>query len=307
MMECLEPFLQAEEKRSQRSHFPVSAFDLKTTSQLLYSYIISLLSAPMVRQEKLLDEARRFYQQVQVELKWNEQQFEHRMGEVEQEIVATRTYTQTSKEIELGGRLAWRNSTKCIGRITWNTLQVRDCRHITDSDMIFEHVEEHLRIATAGSKIESVMTCFQPLKPGESIGPRFWSSQCVRYAGYRNAMSGQILGDSANVGLTEYLEAKKLWTPPEPKSEFDVLPLVFKQPNQEAPKIHHLSKDCIFEVLLEHPTCAEFKNLGLRWTALPAITNFKMNIGGVIYPNAPFNGWFVSTEIVSIATNRPLT
>jgi nitric oxide synthase oxygenase domain/subunit len=263
------------------------------------SYIISLVSAPKVRQEKLLDEAYRFYRQVQVELEWNEQQFENRMCEVEQEIVVSQTYTQTSKEIEVGGRLAWRNSTKCIGRIAWNTLEVRDCRHITNSDMIFEQIEEHLRIATAGTKIQSVMTCFQPLKPGESIGSRFWSSQCVRYAGYRDATTGQVLGDSANVGLTEYLEAKKLWMPQEPKSEFDILPLVLKQPNQQAPKIRHLAEDCVFEVLLEHPACSEFKTLGLRWTTIPAITNFKLNIGGVIYPNIPFNGWFVSTEIVS--------
>ncbi len=31
--------------------------------------------------------------------------------------------------------------------------------------------------------------------------------------------------------------------------------------------------------------------------SVPVISNFMMNLGGIKYPCAPFNGWFVSTEI----------
>ena len=51
------------------------------------------------------------------------------------------------------------------------------------------------------------------------------------------------------------------------------------------------------QVDLEHPKNAEFAELGLKWTTVPVISNFRMNLGGVVYQNAPFNGWFMSTEI----------
>jgi sulfite reductase alpha subunit-like flavoprotein len=98
--------------------------------------------------------------------------------------------------------------------------------------------------------------------------------------------------------MTEYLIANKLWTPPTKKSGFDVLPMVLKMPGKETPYVHTLSADSLFEVDIEHPKYPGFKELGLRWTTVPAISVFKMNLGGVVYANFPFNGWFVSTEIV---------
>src|SRR5207248_46258 len=40
-----------------------------------------------------------------------------------------------------------------------------------------------------------------------------------------------------------------------------------------------------------------FAELGLRWHAVPAIANMRLTIGGVHYPLAPFNGWYMGTEI----------
>ncbi|KYO43818.1 nitric oxide synthase, inducible [Alligator mississippiensis] len=40
-----------------------------------------------------------------------------------------------------------------------------------------------------------------------------------------------------------------------------------------------------------------FTELGLRWYALPAVANMLLEIGGLQFPAAPFNGWYVSTEI----------
>ena len=49
---------------------------------------------------------------------------------------------------------------------------------------------------------------------------------------------------------------------------------------------------------IEHPTIPAFKELGLRWYAVPAISNFRLDIGGIVYACIPFNGWYMSTEIV---------
>lgn len=42
-----------------------------------------------------------------------------------------------------------------------------------------------------------------------------------------------------------------------------------------------------------------FAALGLRWYALPAVSNMLLEIGGLEFPAAPFSGWYMSTEIGS--------
>ncbi|TRZ05229.1 hypothetical protein HGM15179_021878, partial [Zosterops borbonicus] len=42
-----------------------------------------------------------------------------------------------------------------------------------------------------------------------------------------------------------------------------------------------------------------FSELGLRWHALPAVSNLLLEIGGLEFPAAPFNGWYMGTEIGS--------
>lgn len=38
--------------------------------------------------------------------------------------------------------------------------------------------------------------------------------------------------------------------------------------------------------------------LGHKWTSIPLLNSFNMNLGGVEYGCTPFNGWFCSIEIV---------
>ncbi|MDX2231583.1 MAG: nitric oxide synthase oxygenase [Leptolyngbyaceae cyanobacterium bins.349] len=54
----------------------------------------------------------------------------------------------------------------------------------------------------------------------------------------------------------------------------------------------------MLEVLIEHPTVPEFKDIGMRWYAIPAISNFSVHIGGIHYGCMPFNGWYMDTEIM---------
>lgn len=47
------------------------------------------------------------------------------------------------------------------------------------------------------------------------------------------------------------------------------------------------------------PRLEWFSELGLRWHALPAVANLLLEIGGLEFPAAPFNGWYMGTEIGS--------
>lgn len=45
------------------------------------------------------------------------------------------------------GRVGSGRVVRCIGRIAWNTLMVRDKRHVTDLDEMFAECMEHQRLA----------------------------------------------------------------------------------------------------------------------------------------------------------------
>jgi len=61
--------------------------------------------------------------------------------------------------------------------------------------------------------------------------------------------------------------------------------------------VHELPRNAVLEVPLVHPEFAWFADLRLRWHAVPAISNMPLSIGGITYPAAPFNGWYLGTEI----------
>ena len=86
------------------------------------------------------------------------------------------------------------------------------------------------------------------------------------------------------------------WRPPEHRGAFDVLPLVVETA-EEGPRLFPLPREVVDEVPIEHPELTWFADLGLRWHAVPVISNNRMDIGGVCYPAAPFNGWYMGTEI----------
>jgi hemoglobin-like flavoprotein len=115
ILDCFQPIFEAEQEDTKDSDDPVSAKDLRSALTKVYSEIMSILYYPMLRQEKFIAAAKEFYEQVKVELEWSESKFERRLLEIEEEIASTGFYTQTTAEVEMGARLAWRNSAKCIG------------------------------------------------------------------------------------------------------------------------------------------------------------------------------------------------
>jgi nitric-oxide synthase len=41
------------------------------------------------------------------------------------------------------------------------------------------------------------------------------------------------------------------------------------------------------------------EELGLQWYAVPVISDMRLEIGGISFPCAPFNGWYMLTEIAA--------
>lgn len=207
-------------------------------------------------------------------------------------IARTGSYWHTYDELAYGAKVAWRNSTRCIGRLHWHSLIVRDLRHLSSAEDIFDALVEHIRLATNSGKIRSMISVFAPQQPGQP-GIRIWNPQLIRYAGYRQT-DGSVIGDPLHVELTRVL-CEMGWQGGE-GTPFDILPLVIQVPGQP-PKLFELPREVVMEVPITHPEYPWFADLGIKWHALPVIANMRLEIGGISYTAAPFNGWYMGTEI----------
>jgi len=220
---------------------------------------------------------------------------DRRLRQVRREIETTGTYWHTPAELEFGARVAWRNSSRCIGRLYWHSLRVHDRREVTAAADIAAESVRHLRQATNGGRIRPVITVFAPDAPGRP-GPRILSSQLIRYAGYQ-AADGIVLGDPANTDITRVARCLG-WPGGRPAGRFDILPLLVQEAGAPVTR-HELPADAVLEVPIGHPEFGWFAGLGLRWYAVPVISDMYLDVGGVCYPAAPFNGWYMCTEIGS--------
>lgn len=115
--------------------------------------------------------------------------------------------------------------------------------------------------------------------------------QLIRYAGYETP-DGTI-GDPASIAFTK--ECMEMGWQGD-LTAHDVLPLVVQQGN-EPPEWLPIPKSSVLEVCLEHPDLPELKEEGLKWYGVPLISDMLLEIGGVTYTAAPFNGWYMGTEI----------
>ena len=217
---------------------------------------------------------------------------EPRLREIRREINLTGTYRHTNEELEFGARAAWRNSSRCIGRLYWKSLKVRDRREVETAAGIAEECASHLRTATNHGRVRPTITVFAPDTPGRT-GARIWNEQLVRYAGYRQP-DGSVRGEPFSAVLTDL--ARGLGWATDAQGRFDVLPLIISTAD-EGPRVFDVPADAVTEVHLIHPRFPWFGELGLRWYAVPVISDMCLEIGGICYPAAPFNGWYMGTEI----------
>ncbi|MCM3389590.1 nitric oxide synthase oxygenase [Ureibacillus chungkukjangi] len=201
------------------------------------------------------------------------------------EVAKTGEYTPTTEELTFGAWVAWRNSNRCIGRLFWNSLKVFDERHLETADEIYEALLRHIAFATNGGKIRPTITVFKP----NSV--RIWNYQLIRYAGYETEKG--IIGDPDSIELTRICE--ELGWKGE-RTPFDVLPLVI-QMGQNEPTLFEIPKEHILEVAIRHPHYEELSQLNLKWYGVPMVSNMKLSVGGIEYNAAPFNGWYMGTEI----------
>jgi nitric-oxide synthase, bacterial len=228
-----------------------------------------------------------------------------RLDQVSREIAETGTYVHTPTELTFGARIAWRNASRCIGRLYWRSMLVRDLRGVREPQAVFTELVRHLEIAVgdrgeiadrtahaATRRIRPVISVFAPTPPGGRPPIRLWNEQLIRYAGYRD-MAGATTGDPRYVEFTRAVTALG-WHGK--GDRFDVLPLVIETAD-ERPHLFDLPERAVVEVPIAHPDYPWFAELGLRWHAVPAISNMRLRIGGVDYPLAPFNGWYMGTEI----------
>ncbi|KAF2979433.1 hypothetical protein EK904_012019 [Melospiza melodia maxima] len=81
-----------------------------------------------------------------------------------------------------------------------------------------------------------------------------------------------------------------------PYGRFDILPLLL-QANGNDPELFEIPPELVLEVPIRHPKFEWFKDLGLKWYGLPAVSNMLLEIGGLEFSACPFSGWYMGTEI----------
>lgn len=237
-----------------------------------------------MEERNLVDEAFSFLEQSYYELNKKPEELQLRKKEVQLEIEEAGSYIHTYEELKHGARMAWRNSNKCIGRLFWNTLTVLDRRSATSAEEVVDALLYHIKTATNNGRIRPTITIFNPGKI------RIWNHQLIRYAGYETEHG--IVGDPASVELTKEVE-RRGWRGE--GTSYDVLPLIFQIENNE-PILIDIPTELVQQVPIRHPEY-NISSLNAKWYAVPIISDMRLGIGGIDYEAAPFNGWYMGTEI----------
>uniref|UniRef100_UPI00398EA18C nitric oxide synthase 1-like n=1 Tax=Pristiophorus japonicus TaxID=55135 RepID=UPI00398EA18C len=242
--------------------------------------------------EKLLSQATAFLNQYYTAMKRADTPAHtQRLAAVATEVERTGSYQLTQNELIFGAKQAWRNAARCVGRIQWSRLQFFDARDCSTVEEMFNHICNHIKYSTNKGNIRSAITIF-PQRSEMKSDYRLWNSQFIHYAGFTQE-DGTVVGDRSTVEFTEI--CLQLGWKPE-RSRFTVLPLVL-QANGDDPELFEIPPELILEVSIRHPQYDWFNKLNLKWYGLPAVANMLLEIGGLEFPAAPFNGWYTGSEI----------
>ena len=219
-----------------------------------------------------------------------------RIRQVRAEILRHGYYEHSQEELAYGARAAWRNHSRCIGRLFWESLSVVDCRSISATDTIADRMFEHMSEAKRDGAIRSIISVFPAVKDRKAELPAYIESkQIIQYAGYLTS-AGTTMGDSANVEVTR-MAMSLGWKPSSGPGRFDRLPLLMRGRGRR--EIYEVPDSAVQEVRIEHQSNVALSALGLRWYSVPCVSSMILTIGGIDYPCAPFNGHYMVTEIAN--------
>eukprot|EP00049_Salpingoeca_infusionum_P024193 m.15126 g.15126 ORF g.15126 m.15126 type:complete len:1008 (-) comp6516_c0_seq2:324-3347(-) len=223
---------------------------------------------------------------------WPHARRQKRMQQIKKEVQVHGTYTHTQEELELGARLAWRLAPRCISRAVSHSLQVLDCRAAKTPQDMFESIVRHLCECYSLGAISPLISVFPPKQMGQR-GFRVWNHQLLGFAGWR-LDDGTIIGDPNNIQLTSMCVGHG-WKSPKPHN-FCILPLLVEAPGYP-PQVFELPQHVRYLVDIAHEEYAALEELELQWYAIPALSSLCLDLGGLYYSCAPFNGWYMGTEI----------
>ncbi|CAH1257154.1 NOS1 [Branchiostoma lanceolatum] len=242
--------------------------------------------------EEVLEQAKKFIFEYFASLKSSDAaERDRRWRDVQIQVKEKGVYHLTIDELVYGAKMAWRNSSRCIGRIQWSKLQVFDARDVRTAREMFAAICRHIKWSTNGGNIRSAITVFPPRTDGRH-DYKVWNGQFLKYAAYQ-LPDGSILGDPINLEFTEVCQALG-W-----KGEgtlFDLLPMVLSA-NGEDPEWFDLPRDIVMEVNITHPKYDWFEELDIKWYCLPVVSNMLFDCGGLEFSAAPFSGWYMGTEV----------
>src|ERR1700748_2645312 len=128
-------------------------------------------SSPLSRRLRQLsamerrEEARAFLMTFHSEGGKGRSAFNTRWAEVGRSLSKTGTYRHTEEELAFGARVAWRNHGRCIGRIYWESLEVVDCRQISEPPAMMDRMCSHMRETLGDGRIRSMISVFAPVQP----------------------------------------------------------------------------------------------------------------------------------------------
>ncbi|GCB25858.1 nitric oxide synthase, brain [Aspergillus awamori] len=186
-------------------------------------------------------------------------------------VDTTSIWRQSPEELRHGLRLAWRNSRKCIMRSRYQELELCDLRHIhTSVGMATALLEEATKAFNHGQIKPTGITNSVELPQHLKVIWNVFSSYELD--------DGSILGDPSNIKLTQEI-IDFGWTPPQPKTRWDLLPIVAMAEN-DAPALVEVPDDLRRLIEIQHPDYPRYmdaeigvRNLAdtFRFDALPEV------------------------------------
>ena len=100
-----------------------------------------------------------------------------------------------------------------------------------------------------------------------------------------------MLGDPSNLALTQLIVRDYGWTPPEPRGQFDVLPVLLQSHPSQPPQMFEFPPWYVAFVSIQHSEEPWLAELALKWCSIPIVSAMELHCGGLVYTACPFSGW----------------